>query len=174
MGIIKDWLRARSLRKHRSTVPTAIMPLERMRSAVVLIDVEDQSFDECKLAIQNFYRETDIKGEIFFLDMRKLIESERLITSITNTVLKKDIDALGRPAQAKIDLLNSLEADMFISLVDKDDFTIEYLAACCNARFKIGRRELPGGVFDIVFTGEEGASQLDIFNSIKPWLRKIK
>ena len=170
---IKDWLRSRSLKKNRSAVPTGILPLGRVRTALVLVDVEDPSFDECKVAIQNFYRQNGIKGEIFFLDERKLIESERLITSITNTVLRKDIDSLGRPSKEKIDLINSLDADMLISLVDRDDFTLEYLCACCNARFKIGRRALPGDVLDMVFSGEEGASQLDIFNSIIPWLQKI-
>ena len=170
---IKEWLQQRSLRRHRSGVPTGIMPLDKVRTAVILIDVEDPSFDECKLAIQNFYRDTGIKGDIFFLDLRKLIESERLITSITNTVLRKDIDFLGRPSKQVTDQLNSFEADMFISLVDRDDFTLEYLCACCNAKFKIGRRELRGSIFDIVFRAEDGASQLDVFNSMKPWLQKI-
>ena len=69
--------------------------------------------------------------------------------------------------------------DLFISLVNKDDFPIEYMAKCCEAGFKIGRKQLPGGVFDMVFSGtesEDGVStpEYDIFLRMKELLQKIK
>ena len=81
---ILDFLRNNALKKHSSKVRTCITPVKDIRTAVAFIDVEDTSFDACKKDLQAFYREHGIKGEIFFFDFRKLSDTERLITSITN------------------------------------------------------------------------------------------
>ena len=84
---VKDMLRRHSLKKNASTEPTGFVPLSDIRSAVAFIDVEDTSFNECKNSLLLFFREHNIKGDIFFFDFRNLTEGERLITSITTTVL---------------------------------------------------------------------------------------
>lgn len=176
---IVDFLRKQTLKKHGSKVETGITPLSAIRTAVAFIDVEDTSFDACKNAIMAFYRENGIKGEIFFFDFRKLSETERLITSITNTILKKDINFFGRPSKEKVSLMLEHQPDLFISLINKDDFPIEYMAKCCEAKFKIGRKQLPGDVFDIVFTdtvSADGTSvpEAEIFKSMRNFLAKVK
>ena len=158
---ITDFLRNRALKKHRSQVRTNITPLKDIRTAVTVIDVEDTSFDNCKKDIMAFYRDNGIKGEIFFFDFRKIGDAERLITSITNTVLKKDLNFYGKPAREKLDLM------------------LEYMATCCEARFKIGRKQLPGNIFDLVITDQatpEGTStpEDEIFKSVKELLAKVK
>lgn len=176
---ILDFLRNNALKKHSSKVRTCITPVKDIRTAVAFIDVEDTSFDACKKDLQAFYREHGIKGEIFFFDFRKLSDTERLITSITNTVLKKDLNFYGKPSKEKLHLMLEAKPDLFISLINKDDYPIRYMASCCEAKFKIGRKQLPGGVFDLVITdqiGPDGTStpEADIFKSLKELLAKVK
>lgn len=176
---IIDFLRNRSLKKHGSQISTNITPLKDIHTAVAFIDVEDTSFDACKNDIMAFYRENGIKGEIFFFDFRKISESERLITSITNTVLKKDLNFYGKPSKDKLDLMLAAKPDLFISLINKDDYPIRYMATCCEAKFKIGRKQLPGDVFDLVIKEQDGLGvaplpEEEIFKSIKALLAKVK
>lgn len=175
LDILRNYLRKRSLKKSASTVPTSILPLREIRSAVAVIDVEDTSFDDCKLALQAFFRENGIKGEIFFFDFRKIGSGERLITSITNTVLKKDLDWCGRPSREKIDLMHAAEADLFLSLIPGTPFPLEYMAKCSRARFKAGRVQLPGDPFDFVVTDPAGQplSEKESFDAMLALLAKI-
>ena len=174
-----DFLRNNSLKKHGSKVRTSLTPLREIKTAVTFIDVEDTSFDACKNAIMAFYREFNIKGEIFYFDFRKLGNEERLITSITNTVLRKDLNFYGRPSKAKLALLLDARPDLFISLINKDDYPIQYMAGCCEARYKVGRKQLPGDVFDLVFSDQsdpesQALPEEEVFKSMKELMMKIK
>lgn len=176
---IIDFLRQNSLKKHGSKVPTGITPIKDIRSAVAFIDVEDTSFDACKNALMTFFREYSIKGEVFFFDFRKLNDTERLITSITNTVLKKDLNFYGKPSKEKVNVMLAAQPDLFISLINKDDYPIQYMASCCEAKYKVGRKQLPGDIFDLVVCeqdSEEGTSlpEAEIFKSIKELMLKVK
>ena len=173
---LKDFFRRRSLAKYASTEPTQITPIREIHSAVAFIDVEDTSFDACKHALLSFFRENGIKGDIFFYDFRKLTEGERLITSITTTVLRKDLNWYGRPAMEKVNLLLSGEPDMFISLLRKDDFPIEFMAAVSKARFKVGRMQLPGNIFDVVVSDPDDRilSEAEVFVEFRKILDKIQ
>ena len=129
---ITDFLRNRALKKHRSQVRTNITPLKDIRTAVTVIDVEDTSFDNCKKDIMAFYRDNGIKGEIFFFDFRKIGDAERLITSITNTVLKKDLNFYGKPAREKLDLMLEAKPDLFISLIILYDLSCKQFNGNCS------------------------------------------
>ena len=172
---IKDFARKQALKKNASKEPTGITPIDQIRSAVAFINVEDTSFDLCKDAILAFYREHGIKGEIFFFDSRKIGSEERLITSITTTVLRRDLNWFGRPNREKIDLMLNTNADLFISLIKGVEFPIEFMAKCSRAKFKIGREQLPGGTFDLVVADspEKAFSQAEVFREIKKYLAKI-
>lgn len=173
--LIKNIFRKRALRKNASTVPTRIEPLTTIRTAVTVIDVEDTSFDKCKESILAFYRDNHIKGEIFFFDFRKIGNEERLITSIVNTVLKRDINWFGKLSREKMALLESMEPDLFISLIKGTDFPIEYMSKCCRAKFKIGRTQLAGGVFDLVVSEpkEKDCHEAEVFEEIKKYIKII-
>lgn len=175
--VFKDAFRNSVLSKYRSTVPTSILPLSKIRTAVAFIDVEDQSFTECKDALMAFFRANGIKGEIFFLDFRKIVSGERLITSITNTILKKDLNWYGKPSDEKLAVLDKIpEPDVLISLLPGDDFTAEFIASYCRAKFKIGRIRLPGSIFDLVVADPAGKtlSQAESFEAMKNLINKIQ
>lgn len=176
---VLEFLRERSIKKHGSKVSTGITPLKDIRTAVAFIDVEDTSFDACKKDLMAFYKEYSIKGEIFYFDFRKINDTERLITSITNTVLKKDLNFFGKPSKEKISLMLEAKPDIFISLINKDDYPIRYMASCCEAKFKVGRKQLPGDIFDLVITDQMNADgtstpEAEIFKSMKALLLKVK
>jgi len=176
MDSVKDLMRRRSLKKYSSTEPTGILPLSKVKSAVAFIDVEDTSFDVCKNAILAFFRENNIRGEIFFFDFRKLTEGERLITSITTTILKKDLNWYGRPSKEKIGYMLDGEPDLFISLLPRADYTIEFMAKCSKAHFKIGRCQLPGNTFDIVVldSPDKPHSEAEVFKEMAAFIKKIR
>ena len=176
LEFIQNFFRRRCLRNNASGQPTGITPLSQLHSAVTFIDVEDTTFDKCKASILSFYRDNDIKGEIFFFDFRKLGDGERLITSITTTVLKKDLNWFGKPQKEKVDLMLNSKPDVFISLLDKTNFSLQYMAVCSKAKFKIGRQQLPGNIFDMVISDpkDRQLSQAESFEAIKEYLNKIQ
>lgn len=173
---IKTFFRKNALRKHSSTVPTEILPLSKIHSYVAIIDAEESSFDACKTAIMNFFRAHDIKGCVFFQDFRKIGSEDRLITSIQTTITKKDLDWIGRPSRYKLNVLEEQAPDLFISLVKNQDFAIEYMARTSKARFKIGRRQMTGNIYDFVISDPSGKeiTQLESFMAIKSYLTKIQ
>ncbi|MCQ2139453.1 MAG: hypothetical protein MJZ09_03665 [Bacteroidales bacterium] len=171
---IQRMFQRRTLAKNGSKVPTHIVPLRDIHTAVAFIDVEDTSFDQCKAALLTFFRENNIHAEIFFFDFRKIGKNELLITSINTTILKKDLNWFGKPSKEKIGVMLDRRPDLFISLVNSTDFTIEYMANCSEARFKIGRKQLPGNVFDIVVAGTENSSQYEVFLSLRNLLRQMQ
>ena len=175
LDFLKNIYRRRSLRRYASTVPTGIVPLRDVRTVAAFIEVEDPSFDDCKLQLQAFFREHNFKGEIFFIDFRKLIDGEQLITSITNTILKKELNWFGQPSAETISRLQGIQADICISLLRDTSFPVEFMVKCIPARFKIGRIHLPGNPFDLVVTEPAGRplSQLESFRSIREYLGMI-
>lgn len=173
---VKNIFRRHSLKKYSSTESTGLMPLSEVHSAVAFIDVVDTSFNECKQELLAFFRDNGIKGDIFFFDFRKLDQGERLITSITTTVLKKDLNWYGKPSQEKVNLMLEGEPDLFISLIPNADFPIEFMAKCSHAHFKAGRVQLPGKVFDLVVTdpAEKSLSEAEFFAELYKLLKRIK
>ena len=157
LEFLKNHFRRRSLARIGNTVPTALLPLSRIRRALVLIDVEDPSFDACKTAVAAFFRNNGIKGTFLFLDLRKIDSNELLITSITNTILRRDLNWYGRPSREKTALLEQQETDLLICLPCRSDYSIEYMVKTVPARFKVGRRQLPGSPFDLVVKDPDGA-----------------
>lgn len=172
---VKDTLRFFLLKRKRCKEPTAIVPLSKVHKVVTIMNVDDPQYDVCRDTIQAWYRKNDIRGEIFFIDFRKLIEKERLTTSITNTILRKDLDILGRPKADKLRVLDSLKADMVIVLPAIDDsYPLDYLVACCHAGCRVGRTGCGGGIYDIELTPDKEMSQLEFFRAVTVWLEKIR
>ena len=176
LEFVKNIFRKRSLKRHASSIPTGILPLSQIKSYVAIIDVEDTSYDTCKSAIMTYFRSMDIRGSVFFQDFRKIGSEDRLITSIQTTITKKDLDWIGRPSKYKLGVMEKEDPDLFISLIKEPEFAIEYLTKTSKARFKIGRKQMEGNLFDLVITDPAGKniSQLESWNAIKNYLGKIR
>ena len=168
--MLKEFAQGRCLRKNASGVPTGIVPLRRVASAAVIIDVEDTGFDDCKNSVLSYFRGKGIKADVFFLDFRRLAKGERLITPISTTILRRNLNWYGKPSRASAKTLLSLEPDLLVCLVPERTFTAEYLASATRARFKAGRFQSP--VFDMVYRAD-GVSQDFAFLEICKLLEKI-
>ena len=176
--IIYRFFRNRRIRKYVSDVETGLIPLSSIKTANVVIDVEEPGFDVLKEDIMAWARNTGIKVNIYFFDFRRIGKDELLLTSITNTLLKKELDWTGMPDLAKVAGLIEEKSDLFISMVDNGNFPTDFLARCSKARFKIGRYEYDGHPYDMILAGGETtdlrSEARQIFAAITDFLTKIK
>ena len=175
---ILDIFRKRKIRKFISDVPTGFVPLDKISTVNVVIDVEEPGFDLLKEDILAWGRQNGLKVNIYFFDFRKLGKDELLLTSIQTTIIKKELDWIGMPEFSKIGNLLYEQSDLFISMVDNGDFPIEFLSKCAKARFKIGRCGFPGHSYDMVISGNPTedlrSDARHIFAAIKEFLTKIR
>ena len=175
---ILGFFRKRKIKKYISDIPTGILPLSGISTVNVVIDVEEPEFDVLKEEILTWGRKLGIKVNIYFFDFRKLGQEELLLTSITTTIIKKELDWLGTPDLSKISALLEEPSDLFISLVENGNFPIEFVSKCTKARFKIGRQSFPGHAYDMVISGsptEDLRSDVRrIFAGMTEFLEKVR
>lgn len=175
---VKDIFRKRKLKKYASDVPTGFIPLSDVSVVNVVVDVLEPGFDTLRQDILAWGRSINAKVNIYFFDFRKIGKDELLLTSIQTTILQKDLDWIDAPDVKKIAPLIEEQSDLFISMIDNDEFPIEFLSKCAKARFKVGRKGYDGHAYDMVVIGSE-TSELrsdsqKIFNAIKDFLNKIR
>ena len=174
---IKNIFRTRRLNKFRSNVPTGLLPLKEISTVNVVLDVEEPGFDALRAKINDWGRASGLKLSIYFLDLRKLDKEELLLTSIQTTIIKKELDWVGTPDISKVMGLLGEKSDLFISMIDNNDFPIEFISKCAKARFKIGRHRFPERVFDMVISGSQTADlrsdSCKVFDAMVEYLNKI-
>ena len=157
---------------------TGLIPMSEIKSVNVVVDVEEPGFDQLKEDILAWGRTAGIKTNIYFFDFRRLGKDELLLTSITNTLLKKELDWIGMPDLAKVAPLIEEPSDLFISMIDNGDFPIDFLTRCTKARFKIGRHDYEGHPFNMILSGSETAElrseSRQIFAAITEFITKIR
>lgn len=179
---IKNFFRDKRLKTDASDTPTGFIPLEQIKTADVVIDVEEPGFDQLKEDILAWGRNNRIKVNIFFIDFRKLGKDELLMTSIQTTIIKKELNWYGLPPKEKVSMLTEGLHDLYISMLDNTDFTADYLSKCSKAKFKIGRHSYTGNPFDFVLTtGQTGenlkadlrSNSREVFAAIADLLTKI-
>lgn len=175
---ILRFFRKRKIKKYISEIPTGILPLSEISTVNVVIDVEEPGFDVLKEDILAWGRKQGIKVNIYFFDFRKLGQEELLLTSITTTIIKKELDWLGTPDLSKLSGLLEEPSDLFISLIENGDFPIEFVSRCAKARFKIGRCPFQGHAYDMVISGsptEDLRSDVRrIFVGMTEFLEKVR
>ena len=73
-------------------------------------------------------------------------------------------------------MLGEQAPDLFISLIKDPEFAIEYMARTSTAKFKIGRKQMEGNLFDLVINDPEDKqiSQMESFKAIQSYLTKIQ
>lgn len=175
---ILDIFRKRKIRKFISDVPTGFMPLDKISTVNVVIDVEEPGFDLLKEDILAWGRQNGLKVNIYFFDFRKLGKDELLLTSIQTTIIKKELDWIGTPDLNKTGALINEQSDVFISMVENGNFPIEFLSKCAKARFKIGRCGFEGHAYDMVMVGNPTedlrSDSRQIFSAITEFMTKIR
>lgn len=175
---IKNFFRRRKIRKNVSPLTTAFLPIEDISSVNVILDVQEAGFDQAKEHMLGWGRKKGIGVNVYFFDFRKLKKGEQLLTSIDKTFLKKELSWIGTPSKVKSMPLLQEDSDLFISMIDDDQFPIDFLSKCTRARFKIGRHAYDGDAFDMIFHGgarnELRGDVSRILESLTGFLDKIK
>ena len=165
------------LRKHESDIQTGMLPLSEIKTANVLMDIENPDYDVLKEKVLAWFRNNNIKGEIWYIDFRKLDKNTLLLTSIQTTIIKKELNWFGAPSLEKLNNLLENKTDLFISLTDKTYFVNILMSKCSKARFKIGRIPLDHKTYDMVFKTEAdsllGNSAMQVFTEITAFLKKV-
>ena len=142
MGFTRKLVRVFALRAHRSKVPTRLMPLSEIRSAVVYVNAVEPYCEPFKLKLKEFFNKRGIELKIigeFDKDLRT-------------------------------------DSDFFLSLNPKPCINERYAASSSTARFKAGRHQLKGGVYDLVVsdTTPEPVAMKEAFEVIEKMLNNIK
>ncbi|MBR2065260.1 MAG: hypothetical protein IJ971_11255 [Bacteroidales bacterium] len=175
---ILEIFRKRKIRKHLSDVTTGLIPLDRIKTVNVVIDVEETGFDLLKEDILAWGRQNGMKVSIYFFDFRKLGKDELLLTSINTTILKKELDWLGTPDFSKIGSLIYEPSDLLISMIDNGNFPIEFISKCAKAGFKVGRCGFEGHAYDMVIINKPAedlkSDSRKVFSAITEILTKIR
>jgi hypothetical protein len=172
------FFRNRKLRKFASDLPTGIIPLTEIKTANVVIDVEEPGFDLLKEDILAWGRANKVKVNIYFFDFRKLGKDEILLTTIDKTLLRSGLDWMKTPNVEKIAPLIEEKSDLFLSMIDNGNFPIEFMSKSARARFKVGRKAFDGHAYDMVVLGASTedlrSDSREIFKEFTTFLLKIK
>ena len=172
------FFRNRKLRKFASDLPTGIIPLTEIKTANVVIDVEEPGFDLLKEDILAWGRANKVKVNIYFFDFRKLGKDELLLTTIDKTLLKSGLDWMKTPNIEKVAPLIEEKSDLFLSMIDNGDFPIEFMSKSARARFKVGRKAFDGHAYDMVVLGASTealrSDSRAIFKEFTTFLQKIR
>lgn len=172
------FFRERKIRKFRSDISTGFMPLEKITSINVVVDVEEPDFDLLKDDILAWGKQYGKRVNIYFFDFRKLGKDELLLTSIQTTIIRKELDWIGTPDFSKIGTLLQEPSDLFISMIDNSSFPIDFISKCSKAKFKIGRCGYEGHAYDMIMTGSPTedlrSDSRRIFAAIAEFMTKIK
>lgn len=176
IDIIKSFLRHKAIKTYRSRFKSGFMPIGRMKSAAVILDVEDPAYEECKNVVTSFFKANGIKVEFYFMDLRRIAKDELLLTSIPNTVIRRDLNWYEMPSVDKLESLMQVESgryDLLVSLVPHSYFPLEFMVKISTARFKVGIAPLKDNPYDMVVSCTEQTNCIDMFNEIKNYLLKI-
>lgn len=158
-GLVTLIVRMNALRKHSSKEATAITPLEGMKNVVLFLDSNELSS----------LRDTN-RAKDFFSSRRIAIEVYEM------GIDRSDVNLWGIFKKRKNLAVARGDEDLFISLLKKDPFAVEYAARSSRASFKIGRSQLRGNVYDVVFTNPEGSefTQSEVLDAVLDFLSKVK
>lgn len=158
-GLITLIVRMNALRKHSSKEPTAITPLEGMKKVVLFLDSNELSS----------LRDTN-RAKAFFASRGIALEAYEM------GIDRSDVNLWGIFKKGRNLAVARGDEDLFISLLKNDPFTVEYAARTSRAPFKIGRAQLRGGVYDVVFSNPEGSefTQSEVLDAVLDFLVKVK
>lgn len=169
---LKSLFRKKAKNRYTSTKPTGIKPLKDIHTAMVLVDVNEDSSEKCISALQSFFRKNGIKGEMMFLDLATPDPKAAKTEAAPDTISKKNLNWYDRPSEEIIRKVSTCEPDLYISLAPGTDFPTEFLAAVSRASFKIGRSQSGNNIFDLVISEPEGTenSQAVILAEVEKYL----
>jgi len=170
-GLFKNKKKAVEARK------SVFLPFDEIKSMILLVDASKREFLEVKKRSDEFYKTYGIRGESWYIDLRKLDKDDPLETPFERSILREDAKwKKGEPASARLKALLEDEVNVVISLFDAENPVIERIFNETKAGLKIARRLSNPKMADILIKdpAENGFSQPESFEYITKFLRKIQ
>lgn len=169
MGFITNLAVRHQLKKHGFREEHDFVPLSRVRRAVILFDVEDVEFDECRKIAAEQFSSLGIEMRPFFLDMGKHERDEIIVTGVKTTILKRNLAFCGTLPKDIIGELTDFPSELYVCLADRECPAVRCFSGIVPAKFCIGRRDYEGSPFGMVFTTPEqtGSIQVNFHDSAK-------
>ena len=173
---LKNFFRRKCLKKYASECETGMVPVSSVRSAAVLIDVQNGDFRKAESEVKEYFRKKQIPAEIIYLDTYRYKKGISAISSPESTIYRKDLNWYGKPSKAKQGALLSSNKDIFISLTQSNEFAAMFINTAYPAKFKIGCSSFDSDPFNIVVapSKDADAGAVDIFRNIASILESIR
>ncbi|MCQ2143496.1 MAG: hypothetical protein MJY56_05450 [Bacteroidales bacterium] len=169
---IKNRFRARALRKYAYSEATGLRPLRSVRTAAVLLDVQNQGFEPLKQQVLDWFKSHGIKAEPYYFDFRKIEKEEMLLTSMKTTYIRRELNWYGSLSPERIEpIVENRPFDLFISLVPDAEFPTKLLSSSLPASFKVGLCGYEGAPYDLVVSAPTPAQGFGVITDI---LEKIQ
>ena len=144
--------------REKDSSKTGVVPLEKIQTVAVFLDVQSPEIEQAVDHIRKSFSERGIGVTIFTLQPQ--LESVNEMIPGVVYILKNDLSWCDCPKIGRRHPFLSVGEDMFVSLYRQSSFTLEFIARCSRAKFKIGRSQLPGNIYDFIVEEPED-SQLD-------------
>ena len=174
MGFITSLAVRHQLKKYGFREEHAFVPLSHVRQAVILFDVEDVEFDECRRIATEYFTSRGIEISPFFLDLGKRDKDEIIVTGVKTTILKRNLAFCGTLPKEIITELTAVQAELYICLADRDCPAVRCFSGIVPARFCIGRRDYEGSPFGMTFTTPPQTAGIQVnFHDSAKCLRSI-
>lgn len=150
---LKRSLRVRSLSK-LTAAKTGIVPLSGLSSAVIVYDSLESGSGDAAGRLASFLSSEGIEAQLY-------------------AIVPGNLNFYGK---IKKKAPQVPESDLFVSLVSGENFAGEFEARRSRARFKVGCRQIEGGVFDLVVAMPVWREAVpdDSVGKIEEILRKIR
>lgn len=156
--MLKSWFRNLRMKKYSSTLPTGLLPLRKIRSALILLDGTDPGCLKFSERIETFMRAHGIAVSFIYTDLRKIGKDTTVYACGHEVINRCDVDWTGMPDRKGKGRLFSSDVDLFADLTGSDDFTCRFISAVARAGFKIGTVAYPGNPFDLVIADQANAA----------------
>lgn len=169
---LKTLIRNRQLKKHSNSAGLCFLPLDKIRTAVVLTSCPEEESEALGRIIRDFFSGHSINVTVFNIDTGK---DAAVPGNPELTFTSEDINWFGMPDLRKADPIIGQESDLFISLSDKQEFTDIFLSHCAKARFKIGTSPYRNHNFNMIVTGNDDSTSNETkFKTVTGLLNLIK
>ncbi|MEG0519488.1 MAG: hypothetical protein RR555_11610 [Bacteroidales bacterium] len=188
LKFIKEYIRNKTLRNKSVQTNATFVNLRDIRSIGFLYNISSPNFLE---ELKNIAVFLDKQGILYwglaietkkgFLPQMETADDmpdflRELEENQISFVERLHLDWLGIPNSEKIDNFLKRDFDLFISLNNTGDFTLEYIIRDVKAKLIVGMQNIPGSRYTLVLEGENKATlgYTDYLQQVFHYLHVIK
>lgn len=171
--MLKSLFRKKAISQALRNSSTGLVPLSNLKSAAVYLIEGTEDLLQCIAAVRSFFREQGMPVNVYVLSLGSSVISQGSQDAVF--LNKTDLNWYGKIKNRALAAKIAGDEELVVSLA-RDCFPVDFCAAATKARFRIGWRQMSGGLYDVVLSNANGESisQLDAFKAIADFLTKIK